>query len=134
MDKKKESIKDFYQQWFGAMENADVERFLSLLADEFYLKGPNQPAITDKKILQDFIDQFHQSYTETVEWEIEEIKFFDNKALVRLSEATTLVSKESNDTTKIDGVHFAILSQQSDGIWKLESDISSLNHLPPSNP
>lgn len=44
----------------------------------------------------DFVRKFHQSYTETVEWEIEEIKFFNNKALARLSEVTTLVSKESD--------------------------------------
>ncbi|MDR8394288.1 nuclear transport factor 2 family protein [Aliifodinibius sp. S!AR15-10] len=128
-----ESIQKFYQQWFEAMENADVESFLSLISDEFYIKGPNQPAITDKETLKDSLRQFHQSYTETVEWEIKEINLFDNKAAVRLSEVTTLVSKEGGDALKLDGVHFALLSWRSDGNWKLESDISSLNYPPTSN-
>lgn len=133
MDSKEKSIQEFYQQWFGAMENADVDSFLSLFAEEFYFKGPNQPAVTDKQILKEHLTQFHQGYTETVKWEIDEINFYENTAIIRLSEMVTLISKENGDTTKIEGVHCALLSQKPDGNWKLKSDVSSLNHPPPSN-
>jgi len=133
MDPKEKSIQEFYQQWFGAMENADVDSFLSLFAEEYFSKGPNQPAVTDKQILREHLTQFHQSYMETVKWEIGEINLFENTAVIRLSEEVTLVSKENGDTTKIKGVHFELLSQQPDGNWKLKSDVSSLNHPPPSN-
>ncbi len=47
-----QSIQNFYQQWFGAMEQADIEGLLSLLDDEFYFKVPGQPAVQDKETLR----------------------------------------------------------------------------------
>jgi len=129
---KNESIRRFYHQWFEAMENADVVSILSLIDHEFYFKAPNQPAITDKEQLRNGLRQFHQSFTETVDWKIEDIRIFDKQAVVRLSEAVTLISKDNNDTTSLEGIHLALLTEQPDGNWKLKWDVSSLNHPPPS--
>jgi len=127
------SINEFYRQWFGTIERADIDGFLGLLDDDFYLKGPNQPAITDKKTLRNSLTQFHQSYTEAIKWTIDELNIFETFAVVRLSEEVTLISRETEYTTKIEGIHFSLLNKKADGNWRLKSDVSSLNHPPPSS-
>lgn len=130
-DSNRESIEKFYQLWFGAMEQADIDGFLSLIEEDFYFKGPGQPAVQDKETLRSFLEQFHQNFTETVEWEIDEIRLFDSHAVVRVLEEVTLVPKQTGDPTKIEGVHFSLLSRKQDGSWRLQTDVSSLNHQSP---
>jgi ketosteroid isomerase-like protein len=129
----KETINEFYQQWFGAMERGDIEGFLALLDDDFYLKSPNQPAATDKKTLRNALKQFHQSYSETINWNIDELNIFNMSAVARISEEVTLISKETEEVTKMEGVHFSLLNKKANGELCLKSDVGSLNHPPPSS-
>lgn len=114
-------------------EQADIDRFLPLFEDDFYFKGPAQPAVQDKETLRSFLEQFHQAFTETVKWEIAELKIFDLHAVVRILEEVTMASKKTGNTTKIEGVHFALLKKKADGNWRLQTDVSSLNHPPPDS-
>ena len=126
----KESIYKFYQQWFRAMETADIDEFLALLDEEFYLKGSNQLPLKDKVSLRKSLEQFYRIYSESVDQEIEEYNIFDSVAVVRISETVTLASKHAGKTTRLEGIHVSILKKQ-DGTWRLKLDVSSLNHLPP---
>lgn len=132
-ERARESIQEFFQQWFRAMEQADAEGLVALLDEEFYLKGPGQPAVTDKNTLREFLEQFHQTYTETFEWEIDDLRVFESHAVVRLLEEVTLVSKQTGDTTKIEGVHMALLHKDDSSRWKMHTDVSSLNHPAPES-
>jgi ketosteroid isomerase-like protein len=128
-----ESIIEFYRAWFGSMEQADIERLLVLLEDDFYLKNPNQPAVKDKKTLKNALVQFFQNYSETIKWEIDELSVFNTSAVVRISEEVILISKKTEKETNLKGVHFSLLIKIADGKWRLKSDIGSLNHPPPSS-
>lgn len=108
----RQSIQKFYENWFSAMEDADVEGSLSLLDDDFYFKGPRQPSVQDEDTLRSFLKKFHQSFTETVEWKIDDIHVFESHAVVRILEKVIMVSKETGDTTKIEGVHFSLLTEK----------------------
>lgn len=127
-----ETIVAFYREWFDAMSRGDVDGVLGLLEEEFYLKGPNQPPATDKKILRKELKRVHRHYSETTEWEIEEYVLFDTAAVVRVAETATLVSRKGRERTRIEGVHLSLLARQPGGGWRLQSDVSSLNHPPPN--
>ena len=112
------------------MEAGDVGKTLDLILDDFYFKSPNQPAITNKEALRNALEGFHHSYSEQVEWEIEQIYHFGNTVVVRISEIVTMISKKNGASTTIEGIHFSLLTLQQDGNWKMKSDIGSLNHRP----
>jgi len=125
------SIERFYERWFGAMEDGDIEEFLSLLDEEFYLKSPARPPVTDKDALREDLEEFHRSYRETVEWRIEDVRLFDDYATVRLTEKVTLIDKGSDETIELKGVHLALLRKSSGGTWLLHTDVSSFSHPMP---
>lgn len=127
-DSAKKSIHEFYEQWFGSMENKDIDSFLALLADDFYLKSPASPAISDTTELRTGLEQYHQAYDSEVDWQIEEIQLFNDHAVVRVTESITLIAHQSDDTNQISGVHLAILTRSGNNNWKLKTDVSSLNH------
>lgn len=54
-----------------------------MLAEGFYLKSPAQPPITDKDQLRQGLTDYHENYISTVDWEIEDIRLFDEQAVVR---------------------------------------------------
>lgn len=83
-DAAKKSIHEFYVQWFGLMENKDIDSFLNLLGDDFYLKSPASPATSDTIELRTGLEQYHQTYDSQVDWQIEDIQLFGNHAVVRL--------------------------------------------------
>lgn len=124
----KQEISEFYQEWFGSMENEDVDGFLSLLADDFYLKSPAQPPTSEKSLLRSQLEQYHKSFSSSVNWNIEDVQLFDDHALVRVTESITLVNRESGDTLEVSGVHLAHLVKDDSDMWKIKTDISSLNH------
>lgn len=124
----KQEISEFYGEWFGSMENEDIDGFLELLSNDFYLKSPAQPPTSDASELRSQLEQYHQTFTSSVDWDIEDIQLFDNHALVRVTESITLANRESGDTLEINGVHLAHLVKDDSGMWKMKTDISSLNH------
>lgn len=124
-------IREFYAQWFGAMEEGDIDRFLGLLDKNFYLKSPGQPPTTNREKLREGLEQFHSTYSETVEWKIEDLKVFDDYAVVRIAESVTLVDRQSSEPTRLEGVHLAVMKKNADGDWRLATDVSSFNHPVP---
>ena len=120
------SVEDFYRQWFESMESKDVDSFLKLLDDDFYIKTPGQPAVSDTADLRKGLEQYHQAFDSFVDWEIDEIHTFDDHAVARLTESVTLISRQSSDTSQYEGVHLALL-QKKNGTWRLKTDVSSMN-------
>ncbi len=122
-----EAIKQLYARWFGAMESADVDGLLALLADDFLLKGPGQPPVSDRAVLRRALEEFHASLSEQVEYRIEEAHVAGDWAWVRISERAELTPKQGGEPVEIWGTHLAILARQPDGSWKVARDISSLD-------
>ena len=122
------TIQKFYRRWFGSMEQGKVEQFLNLLDDEFYLKSPGQPPTTSRSDLRADLESFHRAYTESVEWNIEDLRVFEGYAVVRVAESVTLSEKGGDTTTRLEGVHLALLRKNGEGNWRLQTDVSSFNH------
>jgi ketosteroid isomerase-like protein len=125
-DTLEQSIHEFYKQWFGSMEDQNIDSFLSLLADDFYLKSPASTATSDSTTLRTRLERYHQAYRSQVDWEIEDIQLFDKHAVVRVTESVTMINRQNRDTSKVSGVHLALLVKDGN-FWKLKTDVSSLN-------
>lgn len=124
----RDSVKAFYSTWFTSMEQGDVNRFLGLLDKNFYLKSPGSPAISNLNELKEQLQHYHKAYQSEVEWEIEEIRFFEDKfALARVSENVKMTRRGSNDKKTMSGIHMALLEFRGVQGWKLKWDVSSMN-------
>lgn len=124
----REEVEEFYRRWFGAMESGDAEATLELLADDFVLKGPGQPAVRHREELAGALRELHRRYAETVEWTLEDLRPADGWAVARVAERTTLVDRDSGETTPVRGLHLGVLVRDADGRWRLQTDVSSLDH------
>ena len=131
-DTVEQSIHEFYEQWFGSMEDQNIDIFLSLLADDFYLKSPAAPATSDTTSIRNSLERYHQTYRSQVDWVIENIQLFEKHAVVRVTELVTMINQQNRDTSQISGVHLALLIKDGKS-WKLKTDVSSLNHPVSSN-
>jgi uncharacterized protein (TIGR02246 family) len=123
-----EAIHQLYKKWFGALEGGDVEGFLALLTDDFILKAPGQPPVSDRAAFRRALEGLHAMYSERVRYTLEEIEVSGTMAWVRLTEETTLTPKRSGQELRISGTHLAILARQPDGGWKVRREVSSLDH------
>jgi uncharacterized protein (TIGR02246 family) len=122
-----EQIAAFYQKWFKCMEDSDIEGFLSLFTKDFYFKGPAQPAIISRSALREGLEEYHRDFNSSVEWNIEEVEFFDDRAIVRLRESVTLTNRQSGEEQNFKGIHLAVLIKK-DNVWYCKNDVSSLDH------
>ncbi len=122
------AIHELYRRWFAAMEGADVDGLLALLADDFVLKGPDQPPVTDLATLRRALEEFHQCFDERVEYQVEEVEVAGGWAWARVSERATLSPKGGGEPVVLSGTHLGILARQPDGAWKVFRDVSSLDH------
>ena len=122
------AVESFYRRGFGAMESGDAEATLRLLADDFVLKGPGLPAVRSREELAAGLRELHRRYAETVEWELEDLRVADGWAVARIAERTTLVARDSGEEIRIEGMHLAVLVRDAEGRWRLECDVSSLDH------
>lgn len=123
-----QAIRDFYARWFGAMESGDIEGFLALLADDFVLKSPGSPPVTDRERLRKGLEQFHTVFSEEVEYSTEDLQVAAAWAWVRITERATLSPKDGGEGRVLSGTHLSILMRQADGSWRLLRDVSSFDH------
>jgi uncharacterized protein (TIGR02246 family) len=123
-----EAIHQLYAKWFGALEGGDVEGFLALLADDFVLKSPGQPPVSDRAAFRRALEGLHATYTERVRYKLEEVEVSGDLAWTRLSEETTLTPKRGGQQYRLSGTHLAILARQPDGTWKVRREVSSFDH------
>lgn len=120
-------IHELYRRWFGAMERADVNALLALLADGFVFKGPSQPAIADLAAMRQRLVEFHARFDERVDYQVEEVEIAGEWAWARVSERVTVTPKGGGAPTTLSGTHLSILVRQADGSWKVFRDVSSLD-------
>ena len=123
-----EQIRRFYARWFGAMEAGDVEASMSLLADDFVLKTPGSPAIDDPDRLREGLEEFHASFTEEVDWEIQDLGLAREWAWVTVRERVVLTPRDGGAEQELTGLHLGILLREPNGEWRLHRDVSSFDH------
>jgi uncharacterized protein (TIGR02246 family) len=120
-----------YGEWFAALEEGDIERFLTLLTDDVIIKMPGRPAVEGKNAVRHGLEDFHAHWRERVRYELHEIEIGNGWGYVRLTEQASLTPLEGGSTRALSGMHLAILRRDRDGSWRVARDIGSLDSTAP---
>jgi ketosteroid isomerase-like protein len=123
------AIVEFYEQWFEALESGNAEATLRLLDDDFALKPPVGPPITDRVVLRKALERMHQSTRQEIDWRIEDSGIHEDWAWARISEIAAHIPKAGGDSRIYRGSHLSILRRSKSG-WRLYRDQASLDQIP----
>lgn len=91
------------------------------------LKTPGQPPITDRNVLRNGLERFHATFSEEVDYEIQEVGVGEDWAWVQIRERVVLTPKNGEPTRELSGIHLGILVRGADGDWRLHRDVSSFD-------
>jgi len=127
LKREQRAIRQVYESWFRAMESGDVAGIVSLVTPDVVVEMPGYPPNVGRDALEAALREFHASYSETVQHEVEEIEIHGHLAFVRLSEKITIRSKSDGVPFTVDGTHHANLHRQPGGAWLVARDVASVN-------
>ena len=120
------AIRALFESWYAAMEGGDVDKLVSLVTSDVVVKPADAPPFVGKNALQDALSAFLGTYSETVDYDIEEIEVGGQLAFVRILESARMLPRSGGDATTVSGMHLTILRRQPDSEWLIARDISSL--------
>lgn len=123
------AVAEFYKQWFEALESGNAEATLRLLDQDFVLKLPIGPAITDRAVLREALKRMHRSTRQEIEWKIEDSGVHQDWAWARITETATHIPKAGGESRIYRGSHLSILRRSTTG-WRLYRDQASLDEVP----
>ena len=120
LDKKKDevAVKKWIQSWFHSFGNNDLEKFVSLMADDVVLMPPNLHSIYGVEALKEMVQPWFEQYTMTHEIGETEIRIDSELAYVRIEYKDSYWPKGGSDITKLDNKALWILQRDSENIWK----------------
>lgn len=124
-----DSIVQFYERWFDALENGDTEASLRLLDEDFALKPPLGPPVTDANQLRTRLTALSLEVQQEIDWRIEDYGIHGGWAWARVAERAKHTPKAGGEAKVFNGSHLSIL-RRSDGTWRLHRDHASLNEVP----
>lgn len=119
------AIHELYADWFGAMEEGDVDRILSLVTDEVILKGGGGPAVRGRDALAVALRDFLDEFTEEVEYSVDEVEVAGEWAWARIDESTRIVPKDGRPPVTVTGMHLAVLRRDDGGGWRVARDVGA---------
>ncbi len=120
------AIRSVFQSWYRAMEGGDIAGLLLLVTPDVIVKAPGSPPIIGRSALGKALSTFLEAYSETVNYEVEEVEVSGQLAFARISERATILPRSGESASSINGMHLTILRRQPDGRWLVARDVSSL--------
>ena len=114
--------------WTAAVKAKDVERLISLLADDIVMMHPNRPAIiglaANRVDLLSAFEKFHVDQTVVSD----EIVVSGEWAFDRSRATSTLTPAAGGAPVTVRSKAITILRRQPDGSWKIARVIGNLDH------
>ncbi len=124
-------IQSFFASYFKAVEGGDPEAILAHIDDDFVIKWPVGPAITDRMRVREALRSLQQRVRQEIRWGIDEAHVAGDWAWVRSWETPTHHPKAGGDPVTLEGSRLTIL-RRVNGRWLMHRDYASLNKLPGS--
>ena len=124
-----QSIKQFFQEYFRAVEVGDPAGILALIDTDFVIKWPLGQPISDREKLRAALTSLQQRIRQEIQWEILEARDLGEWAWVRSTESPTQFPKAGGAPRTLSGSRLTILRKVR-GRWLMHRDYSSLNELP----
>lgn len=119
-------VRRVIDDWRNAVNAGDIDRILQIVADDFEIMPPGQPALSGaagREFLQGFVRQFR---ADLQPFRNEEIIMCGEWAIQRLTYEITLTPKSGGDPISERGDGFHIFRRDgATGSWRLVKDIST---------
>jgi uncharacterized protein (TIGR02246 family) len=117
-----EAIKNVGREEIAAANAGDPERFISILSDDIEVIPYGQPAVRGEQARQ-WLREFLDQATLQVAYTNEEVVVDGDLGIHRYSFEWTVTPKGGGDSVQERGAGIHVMRRQSDGSWKIATDI-----------
>ena len=118
IEKDETAVKKWVDIWFSSFGNNDLDKFISLMADDIVLMPPNMHSLYGVDALKEIVQPWFEEYTMTHEIGETEVRIDSELAYVRIEYKDSYWLKEGGDVTKLDNKALWILQRNADDEWK----------------
>lgn len=125
------AINDLLDQYASSINAGDIERWITLWAEDGIQMPPDNPAVVGKENIKAGLQSTFDLYDFKMTINSEEVRVAGNWAFARGNYTYTLTPKQEGKTIKGNGKYLSILAKQADGSWKFSRDCFNNNAPPP---
>ena len=121
------AINEIWDQYASSLNAGDVDRWISLWADDGIQLPPGSPPVVGRETIRTGLESEVDLVTFDMEINNEEVNVAGDLAVARGTYAATVTPKDGSEEIFIDGKYMTILKRQPDGSWKIYRDIFNSN-------
>ena len=124
------AINNNIEQYTSSMNSGDLDRWISLWADDAIQMAPDAPAIIGKEQIRAKYESILSQFTFKMTITNEEVRIGGDLAFSRGNYTVSMTPKAGGETIMIDGKYLSIEERQADGSWKIIRSCFN-NNAPP---
>ena len=124
------AINDNIEQYTSSMNAGDLDRWISLWADDAIQMAPDAPAVIGKEQIRAKYESIFPLFIFKMTITNEEVKIGGDLACSHGNYKVSMTPKAGGETIMIDGKYLSIEERQADGSWKIIRSCFN-NNAPP---
>jgi len=125
MESDEAAIRAVHTVWIDAVNAGDVNRLLSMMAEDVVFLNPGRAPFGREGFLAGFSAAHQQSRIRCIS-ELEEVVVVGEVAYTRCRDSLSATPRAGGKTTELAGHRITIYRKQSDGCWLLARDAHTL--------
>jgi len=119
-------IREVHSTWIDAVNNGDLVRLLTLMADDVVFLNPGQAPFGRDEFSVNF-PAAHQQFRVRCVSELEEVVVAGEVAYTRSRDALSVTPRAGGEATQVAGHRITVYRKQPDGRWLLARDAHTLS-------
>ena len=127
------AIREVHSTWIDAVNAGDLDRLLSLMADDVVFLNPGQAPFGRDGFSQGFSAAHQQAQIRCVS-ELEEVVVVGEVAYTRSRDSLSVIPRAGGKAMQMAGHRITVYRKQPDGRWLLARDAHTLSPVPVSVP
>ena len=128
-----QALKNSLEEFEIAVNASDFETLASFYTEDAVRMPPNEPALVGNEAIRTGSKKGFEKYDYELEISTEEVRVVGDWAFMRGVSAVTITPKTGGKPIQGTSKWMAFRQRQSDGSWKIVSDIYNSDSLPPEN-
>jgi uncharacterized protein (TIGR02246 family) len=121
-----QAIREVHTTWIEAVNDGDLARLLTLMADDVVFLNPGRAAFGRDGFSANF-SAAHQKVRIRCSSELEEVVVVGEVAYTRSRDSLSVIPRDSEEATELAGHRITIYRKQPDGCWLLARDAHTLS-------
>ena len=119
-------VREVHSTWIDAVNAGDLDRLLTLMADDVVFLNPGQAPLGRDGFSSNFSAAHQQARIHCVS-ELEEVVVVGEVAYTRSRDALSVVPRAGGEETQLAGHRITVYRKQPDGCWLLARDAHTLS-------